>query len=341
MKNSVLIGVAASLSVFTHNVFADTAAAPAVAGAEEQAAVTVYGKLRLQYESLASPKDDRVNVGRASVGVKGPLKYGNFSALYDVEAEFADIANADTASDDREARLRTAQIAIPTKYGLIAGGRGYSGQRGDLYGHLDIFENTEVYNSANGNTTQSSDLFTQTYYVPQFLLFKTAKYKNFYMVPGIVSTNDGNGKAVDAKSIRVMYDNGKLKTGAGVTVFDASILPGSKDYKRTAASVAYKGEKWQAGVTFEDNKDHPSGNFEVTGVGGTLNVSPKVATNLAYIKKDHKTNNALDNTAVIGNVTYELGNSPKQGKSAKLFLEHEEHDLDKNDKTTFGIALGF
>lgn len=68
MKNSVLIGVAASLSVFTHNVFADTAAAPAVAGAEEQAAVTVYGKLRLQYESLASPKDDRVNVGRASSG---------------------------------------------------------------------------------------------------------------------------------------------------------------------------------------------------------------------------------------------------------------------------------
>lgn len=341
MKHSVFIGTAVALTLFTQLSFADTAAAPAPSEEAEQAAATVYGKLRLQYESRSTPLDDRLSVGRASVGVKGPLKYGDIKVLYDIEAEFADVANADTASDNREVRLRTAQVTVPTKYGVLAGGRGASGQRGDLYGHLDIFENTEVHNPASGNTTQSNDLTTQTIYVPQFLLFKTEKYKNLYMVPGIVSMSDSNGKSVDAKSIRFMYDNGKLKTGVGTTVFDKTALGTTKDYTRNAASIAYKADKWQAGVTLEDNKNHPTGDFEVVGVGATLKVSSKVATNLAYLKKDHKTNNALDNAAVIGNVTYALGNSPKQGKSAKLFLEHEAHDLDKNDKTTVGISLGF
>lgn len=334
MNKSMLVGSAVALALLGNTV----SAAEAVTGDTEQAPVTVYGKLNLQYEMRKAPLDDGIEVGRASVGVKGPLEYGNFKALYDVEAEFSDIAAQETASDNKEVRLRTAQITIPTKkYGVIAGGRGYSGQRKDLYGHLDIFENTEVYNPDNGNYYQSNNLTAQTLYVPGFILWKTPTIGHFYAVPGLVSTSDGNGKAIDATSWRIMYDNKGLKAGVGVT----KIETGANDYTRTAAAVSYTAERWQAGVTLEDNKDHPSGNFKVAGVGASYKVTPKVTTNLAYIKKDHKTNDAADNTAVIGNVTYALGNSPKQGKSAKLFLEHEEHDIKANTKTTAGISLTF
>lgn len=334
MKTSMRIGSAIALALLGNA----AAAAEAVTGENEQAPATVYGKLNLQYEVRKAPLDDGIKVGRASVGVKGPLEYGNVKALYDVEAEFSDIAAQETSSDNKEVRLRTAQITIPTKkYGVIAGGRGYSGQRKDLYGHLDIFENTEVYNPNNGNYYQGSDLTAQTLYVPGFLLWKTPSIGHVYAVPGLVTTNDGNGKAIDATSWRVMYDNKGVKAGVGVT----KIETGANDYTRTAAALSYTAERWQAGVTREQNKHSPSGDFDVTAVGASYKFTPKVTGNLAYFKKDHKTNAAADNTAVISNVTYALGSTPKQGKSAKLFLEHEEHDIKANTKTTAGISLAF
>ncbi|QLQ30702.1 MAG: hypothetical protein HZT40_02710 [Candidatus Thiothrix singaporensis] len=104
---------------------------------------------------------------------------------------------------------------------------------------------------------------------------------HFYAVPGLVTTNDGNGKAIDATSWRVMYDNKGLKAGVGVT----KIETGANDYKRTAAALSYTAERWQAGITREQNKHSPSGDFNVTAVGGSYKFTPKVTGNRRITKR--------------------------------------------------------
>ncbi|MEZ5477119.1 MAG: hypothetical protein R3E95_06435 [Thiolinea sp.] len=54
--------------------------------AEEQAAPTVFGSIRVQQEALNNGKDDGLRVGQASVGVKGALAYDGIKAIYEVEA---------------------------------------------------------------------------------------------------------------------------------------------------------------------------------------------------------------------------------------------------------------
>ena len=306
--------------------------------AEEQSSPDIYGKLRVQQESLNGDKDDGFRVGQAMLGVKGALTYDNFKALYTLEAEFSDLANPNNGSDDNEARIRTARIVVPTaNAGTFVLGRTASGVRTDVYGHLDLFENTEVYNPVSGGYTQSSGLTNQPLYAPGVFAWRSPTFANFYISPSILSTNDSNGKSVDAKSVRVVYKQGPFKAAASIVDFDKTV---AGDYARKAVGASYIVDNWQIGATHETNPDHPSGDFTVNAVAGRYNITPKTAVNLGYFDKDHD-NNALDNTAVIGNVTYTLGGNPSKGTGARLFLEHEEHDLDPYDKTTLGLSLGF
>ena len=94
----------------------------------EQAAPKVYGQLNVHHEKLNNGKDSGTRVGRASIGVKGPLEYGNLKINYNVEAEFADVANTNATGDNKEVRVRTAMITVPTKTkGTFLAGTGYSG----------------------------------------------------------------------------------------------------------------------------------------------------------------------------------------------------------------------
>ncbi|MEZ5477120.1 MAG: porin [Thiolinea sp.] len=248
------------------------------------------------------------------------------------------MANPDNASDSNEARVRTARVIIPTpNLGTFVLGRTYSGVRADVYGHLDLFENTEVYNPVNGSYTFSTGLTAQPLSAPGVAAWKSPTFGGFYIVPALLSVNDSNGKSTDAKTVRAVYKQGGIQAAASIVAFDKSIVAGH-DYKRTAIGGSYKADNWQLGATYEHNDDHPSGNFDVTGVAGRVQVAPKTNINLGYFKKDHD-NNLLDNKAIIGNITYDLGGSAT--KRARLFLEHEKHDMDANDKTTLGVSLKF
>ena len=309
----------------------------------EQAAPKVYGQLNVQHEKLNNGKDSGTRVGRASLGVKGPLEYGNLKINYNLEAEFADVANTNAEGDNKEVRVRTAMITVPTKSkGTFLAGTGYSGQRADLYGHLDIFDNVEVYNPKSGTYSMSSSLTAQSPYSPGVLAYKTPAFKDIYAVGALVSAKDDNGKSTDATLARLIYKKDKVLLGAGITNTNKSAVSttASKDYVRTALAASYTADKWQAGTTYENNKDHPTGDFTVLGVAGAYKVTPKASVKLGYFKKDHD-NNTLDNKAIISNVSYALGNSPKQGKSAKLYIENEKHDIKANNKTSIGIALKF
>lgn len=332
---SSVICIALSAQVFA-------AEAPVTAEEAEQAAPKVYGQLNVQHENLSNGKDDGVRVGRASIGVKGPLEYGTLKLNYNVEAEFADVANPDNASDNKEVRVRTAMITAPTKAGTFLAGTGYSGQRGDLYGHLDIFDNVEVYNPTSGSYSMSTGLTAQSPYSPGVIAYKTPVFGNTYAVGALVSAKDDNGKSTDASLLRAIYKKDKLMLGAGITNTDKSVISATaaKDYVRTALAASYTAEKWQIGATHEDNKDHPSGDFTVDAVAGSYKVTPKAAVKLGYFNKAHD-KATLDNKAIITNFSYTLGNSPKQGKSAKLYIENEKHDIDANNKTTLGVALKF
>ncbi|HPQ93975.1 MAG: hypothetical protein KDI44_01560 [Thiothrix sp.] len=306
--------------------------------ADELSGPDVYGKLRVQQESLNNGKDDGFRVGQAMLGIKGTLTYDNFKANYALEAEFSDLANPDNASDSNEARIRTARIVVPTaNIGTFVMGRTTSGVRTDVYGHLDIFENTETYNPVNGSYTQSSGLTAQPLYAPGVFAWRSPSFAGFYISPSILSTNDANGKSVDGKSVRVVYKRDGFKAAASIVDFDKTI---AGDYQRKAVGASYTADNWQIGATHETDPGHPSGDYTVNAVAGRYKVTPKMAVNLGYFKKDHD-NNALDNAAVIGNVTYTLGGNPDKGTGARLFLEHEEHDLDPYDKTTLGLSLGF
>lgn len=270
--------------------------------AEEQAAPTVYGTLRVQQEYLNNGKDDGFRVGQATLGVKGALVYDGFKTIYEVEAELSDLANPDNASDSNEARVRVARVIFPTaNAGTFVLGRTYSGVRADVYGHLDLFENTEVYNPVNGGYTQSSDLTAQALYAPGVAAWKSPTWGGFYVVPALLSVNDANGKSVDAKTVRAVYQRDGFKVAASVVALDKSVAAGN-NYRRTAIGGSYTADTWQIGATHEDDKNHPSGDFTVDAVAGRVQVAPKTNINLGYFRKNHD-KNALDNAAVIGNVT--------------------------------------
>ena len=351
MNKNILLSSAILMALSTTVYAAD----PATPEEPEQIAPKVYGQLNVQYEKLSNlnkdlfkngqyeKKDSGVRVGRASIGVKGPLEYGNLKINYNVEAEFSDVANPNPASDKKDVRVRTAMITIPTKTkGTFLAGTGYSGQRADLYGHLDIFDNVEKYNREKDLYSMSSGLTAQSPYSPGVLAYKTPVFKDFYGVGALVSAKDDNGKSTDASLARIIYKKDKVLLGAGITNTNKSAVSATatKDYVRTALAASYTADKWQVGTTYENNKDHPTGDFTVLGVAGAYKVTPKASVKLGYFKKDHD-NNALDNKAIISNVSYALGNSPKQGKSAKLYIENEKHDIKANDKTTIGVALKF
>ena len=339
MNKNILLSSAILMALSTTVYAAD----PATPEEPEQVAPKVYGQLNVHHEKLNNGKDSGTRVGRASIGVKGPLEYGNLKINYNVEAEFADVANTNVENDNKEVRLRTAMITVPTKSaGTFLAGTGYSGQRADLYGHLDIFDNVEVYNPKSGTYSMSSNLTAQSPYSPGVLAYKTPVFKDFYGVGALVSAKDDNGKSTDASLARIIYKKDKVLLGAGITNTNKSAVSATatKDYVRTALAASYTAGKWQVGTTYENNKDHPTGDFTVLGVAGAYKVTPKASVKLGYFKKDHD-NNALDNKAIISNVSYALGNSPKQGKSAKLYIENEKHDIKANDKTTIGVALKF
>lgn len=329
-----LLGLAVAMAV-SGTAFADNHGGEP----KEQPAPKLYGTLAVGQEALSGDKDDGFRVTQATVGVKGSLGYDQFKAIYQVEVELADLANPDNASDSNEARVRTARVIIPTeKAGTFVLGRTASGVRGDLYGHLDIFDNTEVYNSASGNYTQSNNLTGQVLYAPGVAAWKTPSYNGVYAVPAVLSINDSNGESVDAYTVRVVYKKDGLKLGGSIVTIDDSLLPGDKKYDRTALAASYKADRWQLGGTLEDNKDHPSGDFQVGAVAGIYKVTPKTDLKLGYFKKDHD-NDALDNAAVIANASYTFGSG--KGKSARLYVEHEAHDIEENDKTTAGVVLSF
>ncbi|MEZ5535645.1 MAG: porin [Thiolinea sp.] len=327
MKMRFLLSVAVAIGCIGQAVAAD-----------EQAAPTVFGTVRVQQEMLNNGKDDGFRVGQASVGVKGALSFDEFKAIYETEVEFADLANPDNASDSNEARVRTARVIVPTKNaGTFVLGRTASGVWADSYGHLDLFENTENYNPASGSYTFSSGLMGQALRAPGVAAWKSPTFGGVYIVPAVLSVNDSNGQSDDVLSVRAVYAKDGIKVSASYVGVDPSAAAG-KDYERTAIGASYKADKWQIGATHENNSDHPSGDFTVNAIAGRVQVAPRTNINLGYFDKDHD-NNALDNSAIIGNVTYDLGGNAVKG--ARLFLEHEEHDIDANDKTTAGITVKF
>lgn len=292
---------------------------------------TIFGNLNAGVTKVQNETDVDGQAFEASLGVKGQFEKEGFTLLYKLEAEFADAVNNDAGQNDLE--IKNALAVLPTQYGaFVVAPRTESGQQKELYGKVDIFE----VNAADN----SSGLWAQPAAATSVFAWVSPKVNNTHVVGAVLTLNsapggdvNNNDQDVDAWAARIIHSNEDFYLGAGVVGVAEKQLPTDQDYYRFAASAGYTFNNVDLGLTWESNKDHPAGDFDVIGAVADVQLNDTWSVGLGHTKKDAD-NNSNDNSATLLIVRNQIMDN--------ILAYAEVASFDKsNDNYSVGLSIDF
>ena len=294
-------------------------------------APTVFGNLNVGVTKVQDTTDIDGQAFEASLGVSGSFKKDNFVVIYRLEADFADATNNDAGED--KVHIKNALAVLPTKYGVfVVAPRVESGQQKELYKPVDIFEINEA--------DSSSGLWAQPAEATSVFAYVTPKFNNTKVVLAALTLNSApggdinyNDEDVDVRVIRVIHSNDNLYLGAGIVDVSDKQLPTPDRYLRTALTAGYSFDAVKLGLTWEDNKDHPAGNFTVTGATADFKFNDTWSFGAGHTKKDAD-DNTKDNSATMLIVRNQVADS------VYVYAEAADYD-NSSDNYSLGINISF
>lgn len=285
----------------------------------------VYGLLSAGVQKSDS-KDFKVEAFELEIGLQGKAKVENLDLHYAVEIDLAAVANeAHTEDADAKIHVKEAKFWLPTRYGtFVVAPRGTSGQWHELYGAIDHYE----YNEPHAELHEDG-IFAQPDRTSGTFAYQTPKYLNTKMVLAAITLKDSNDRDLDGRSVRLVYDNGRLGMGIGTTILAKEQLPAdaTDDYQISAFSVKYNVNGLNLGAVWEHNKNsyyphslNRKANFNSYGVSAYYVSDSGAGIALGFKEKIHDYKKA-DETVYTLKIEQELSNR------VKIWAETGQYDV--------------
>lgn len=295
----------------------------------------LFGAIEVRTTSFED-EDINTEVVRASIGAKGMYKYENFKAVYHLDVDFAPAANSQLNSSispsspfdsDDDIWVRTAVIALPTKYGTAVIGQGPSGNYLDVYRVLDLFKT----NSWEPYSQNPNMLFDQGGYGFNVLSYATPKFANGTLQAKVTNLSliDTNDEDSDALGYRLLFTKNNLYVALSRVDIDRMV---PTDYHRNTLAMSYKIDNFYVAGLYELVENNPT-----TGDQNNWGVAISYKINDTKLSIGHTRRNAnldsADDDLLVAGVKY-------QGfENLELWAEAASTDSDGNDNLSAGIAL--
>lgn len=247
---------------------------------------------------------------------------------YALEVDLAPAANdADRRSPGGESELhvKEAKFWLPTKYGIfVAAPRGTSGHWVELYGPINHYEYNEPHAELNPD-----GIFAQPDRTSGTFAYHTPKFMNTKLVAAAITLYNDNGQDADGRSVRIVYDDGRLGMGIGTTMLMQEQLPpfATDDYLISVASAQYRIGGLSLGAVWERNDDSPypfapegKADFDAYGVSASYVADSGMGIALGYKEKDHDFDVADENV-------YTLKVEQRITPKVKVWAETGQYDV--------------
>ncbi len=311
--------------------------------AAQAAAPTVSGQIGARIIDRNN-LDREVEAYDMRLGFKGVGKYGNVTALYQLEIDYTGSANDSAVTSDAgdEIQIRNARLLFPTKYGtFVIAPKSPSSQFSVLYGAVDIFE-TNGANADNG----TSRIFDQGQTSTHVLAWASPKKAGFKGLLSYLTGADSNGVDADYTTWWLDWEADKegalsgLRAAVGQVFIDKKAIhaAATEQAVRTAASIGYKRGSFYVGATHEtyDFDGFGAQDRQNTGIvasytqnGYTLGVGQ---FNRDF---DAAAMDTQDNSGTVISIKKQVD------KDLMFFLESGDFDLEDQSSVSLGAKLSF
>lgn len=315
---------------------------------------TVYGQLGAHILSQDG-KDIATEATSARLGVKGMGRHDSIIVLYELEADFANVANHDgnVAAGNNEIEIRSARLVFPTQYGsFVLAPKTPSSQFSVLYSAVDIFE-TNSANAGNGVST----IFEQGEISTHVLAYQTPTFGGARaLVAHLTSDNKEQNEDMDiltwwlewkapqgtaAEGVRLAAGQVYIAKAVPNTSLEGTALEGlADDWTRSTLTAEYSKNNIHIGFTYEDYARNDN-NFGVASLANVVSMGlvgsytyDGYTLGVGYFKRDSDID-ANDNEGVVVSVKKQVD------ENLLFYVENGSFDLDGESSFSVGAKLSF
>lgn len=260
---------------------------------------------------------------RLGVNVTQATDYGKI--IGQMEFDYDNASNdSDQTTDGDEIDVRNARLVWKTpKAGtFVFAGRSPSGNYGDNYAHVDIFDGGGYHFFQQGSQTG------------KLIGYKSPKFSGVHIGAAMFATNPANDEDQDVIHFRAVWNSGPFQVGYGQVESKTST---ADDSTRETLSFIYKDGPFMVGLTHED-KLRPSGTIDgdtVLGIAASYTTGDHTFRAASYSQDSD-----VDSQDGLGATTLEY--SLALNKYTNFFATIDQWDdssTTDDDATVLGINM--
>lgn len=288
--------------------------------------------------------DRQIQAYGMRLGVKGVGKYGDVTALYQLELDFTAATNdgGGTSDEGDELQVRNARLLFPSRFGtFVIAPKSPSSQFSVLYGAVNIFE-TNGANTDNGVST----IFDQGQTSTHVLAWASPSKAGFKGLLSYLTGNENNDVDGDYLTWWLQWEGNKesslmgLRAAVGQVYIDKKAIhaAATEQAVRTTASIGYSKSGFYVGATFEDSDYGGFANLDRKNTGIVASYTYNGYTlGVGQFDRDFDSvaMDAADNSGTVISVKKQVD------KNLMFFVESGNFDLDGQSSVSIGSKLKF